>query len=286
MIEKKSELLSDLTASREMSFDMKEFLKQLNKKNKDKTISHGVDMNAGILSFYSELYSKKKPSTGKATPECIGKNVQQRVGEVISELADKVNKSQISHVMVPEINEHIKLADTSLTAKHINTLDKSGSKLLDVAAHCDDAETKEQLNGTIKAHQILVQQTQDMSLLHTDPPRPVAGMRSAQPTIAERLFQANANAKIDNTTVIKQTLNLDYPFLRWSGEHSVKVRISVDAKRTGNLTLLPSDSRAAEMLTRKIGYLDGYTAEVLYPQHDDDESEQPSLSQRWEDELE
>jgi hypothetical protein len=56
-----------------------------------------------------------------------------------------------------------------------------------------------------------------------------------------------------------QTLEVDYTFQRWSGDHSVKVTIPAQALREGNMTLLPSDARAADALSRNLGSLAGHS---------------------------
>jgi len=65
-----------------------------------------------------------------------------------------------------------------------------------------------------------------------------------------------------------RSVNIHYQFQQWTGEHSVMVSIPAAAKREGALTLLPSDSRAAEMLARQIHQLSGFSPQLLHPYRD------------------
>ncbi len=71
-----------------------------------------------------------------------------------------------------------------------------------------------------------------------------------------------------------QTLEVDFQFQRWSGDHSVKVSIPTEARREGNVTLLPSDVRAADALLRNMGSLTSLTPELLRSQKERDEQQQ------------
>jgi type III secretion system protein len=68
-------------------------------------------------------------------------------------------------------------------------------------------------------------------------------------------------------------LVVDYAFQRWAGEHSVKVLVPMQVSRETNITLLPSDRRAADMLSRHMGHLTGLTAELLPPHRARDEQQ-------------
>lgn len=70
-----------------------------------------------------------------------------------------------------------------------------------------------------------------------------------------------------------RSLDIDYPFQRWAGDHSVKISIPTEARREVNITLLPSDTRAAEVLSRQMAHLSGHTAELLQPEQDSEERE-------------
>lgn len=70
-----------------------------------------------------------------------------------------------------------------------------------------------------------------------------------------------------------QTLEVDYSFQRWSGDHSVKVTIPAQAQREGNMMLLPSDARAADALLRNLGTLVGHSPALLQPTQERDEQQ-------------
>lgn len=76
------------------------------------------------------------------------------------------------------------------------------------------------------------------------------------------------------------TLEVNYQFQRWSGDHSVKISVPTEARREGNVTLLPSDSRAADMLLRNMGHLTGLSPDLLRPQQERDEQQQQRRQQQ------
>lgn len=83
-----------------------------------------------------------------------------------------------------------------------------------------------------------------------------------------------------------QTLEVDYSFQRWSGDHSVKVTIPAQALREGNMTLLPSDARAADALSRNLGSLTGHSPELLQPRQERDEQQKREQQPQQDEEQE
>lgn len=83
-----------------------------------------------------------------------------------------------------------------------------------------------------------------------------------------------------------QTLEVDYTFQRWSGDHSVKVTIPAQALREGNMTLLPSDARAADALSRNLGSLAGHSPELLPPRQERDEQQKREQQPQQDEEQE
>ncbi|WP_435953336.1 SpaN/EivJ family type III secretion system needle length determinant [Dryocola sp. BD626] len=81
-----------------------------------------------------------------------------------------------------------------------------------------------------------------------------------------------------------QTLEVNYQFQRWSGDHSVKISVPTEARREGNVTLLPSDARAADVLLRNMGHLTGLSPDLLRPQQERDEQQQQRRQQQQQDE--
>lgn len=134
----------------------------------------------------------------------------------------------------------------------------------------------------VREHTTEIQLKSDFTMLNQKPETQEKKSRASQLPMAERMFQANAGASAGESTISKKSLDLNYPFLRWSGAHSVKVSSSA----TGNLLLLPSDPRAAETLARQLGKLNGYTAELLNPHQDHEQSENRYSQQDTEEEQE
>ena len=81
-----------------------------------------------------------------------------------------------------------------------------------------------------------------------------------------------------------QTLEVNYKFQRWSGDHSVRISVPSEARREGNVTLLPSDARAADVLLRNMGHLTGLSPDLLRPQQERDEQQQQRRQQQQQDE--
>lgn len=81
-----------------------------------------------------------------------------------------------------------------------------------------------------------------------------------------------------------QTLEVNFQFQRWSGDHSVKISVPTEARREGNVTLLPSDARAADVLQRNMGHLTGLNPDLLRPQQERDEQQQQRRQQQQQEE--
>ncbi len=81
-----------------------------------------------------------------------------------------------------------------------------------------------------------------------------------------------------------QTLEVNYQFQRWSGDHSVRISMPTEARREGNVTLLPSDARAADVLLRNMGHLTGLSPDLLQPQQERDEEQQQRRQHQQQDE--
>ncbi|KJO55863.1 hypothetical protein SR89_17750 [Klebsiella aerogenes] len=77
-----------------------------------------------------------------------------------------------------------------------------------------------------------------------------------------------------------QTLEVNYAFQRWSGDHSVKISVPAQVSRDTSITLLPSDPRASEALSRQMGHLTGLMADLLPPQREREEQQQKQQQQQ------
>ncbi|MBS9316439.1 hypothetical protein KER56_08250 [Escherichia coli] len=92
-------------------------------------------------------------------------------------------------------------------------------------------------------------------------------------TLQQLKMQASTVQSGVKTDFNSQTLEVDYVFQRWSGDHSVKVFLPTQVLREGTVTLLPSDSHAAYVLSHNIGLLHGLTPELLQPQQEHDQQQ-------------
>lgn len=112
------------------------------------------------------------------------------------------------------------------------------------------------------------------------------GQTKAVPATLQQLkSQVNA-ATAAPSAKEAQTLEVDYSFQRWSGDHSVKVTIPAQALREGNMTLLPSDARAADALSRNLGTLAGHSPELLQPRQERHEQQKREQQPQQDEEQE
>lgn len=109
--------------------------------------------------------------------------------------------------------------------------------------------------------------------------------RAVPATLQQLKGQVNA-ATAAPSAKEAQTLEVDYSFQRWSGDHSVKVTIPAQALREGNMTLLPSDARAADALSRNLGTLAGHSPELLQPRQERDEQQKREQQPQQDEEQE
>ncbi|WP_143088845.1 SpaN/EivJ family type III secretion system needle length determinant [Izhakiella capsodis] len=77
----------------------------------------------------------------------------------------------------------------------------------------------------------------------------------------------------------RKTLEVDYVFQRWSGSPSVKVSVPTQPLHDANITLLPSDTHAADILLRNMDHLKGPVPELLPPRMAGDEKQQQNQQQ-------
>lgn len=97
----------------------------------------------------------------------------------------------------------------------------------------------------------------------------------------------NAAAVTDsNHGASSRSFNIDYQFQRWAGDHSVKISIPTEARRDANIMLLPSDARAADVLSKQMVHLSGHTPELLKPEHDNEEQKRHQQQDAQDEEQE
>ena len=160
-----------------------------------------------------------------------------------------------------------------LTNSHFAPTEVTAVNISAKLTHTGEDDAREQHNETTKTHAPSGQLKNDGMPLRQELPREDSQPRRLPSSVAEYMLPAHVEGISDGAAAQKQSLNLKYPFLRWAGEHSVKVSIPVDLSSSRHLSLLPSDTRAAEMLSRQVSQLNGFTTELLHPQHNDEESE-------------
>ena len=90
-------------------------------------------------------------------------------------------------------------------------------------------------------------------------------------------LQNSARGPVDNT------VELDYPFHHWDGNHSVKVSIPLTSDHHRNVILLPSGSRTADAILTNLTELQNLTAEIVLPQRDHDQERRERQKQVYEE---
>ncbi|WP_288478401.1 type III secretion system needle length determinant, SpaN/EivJ family [uncultured Pantoea sp.] len=129
----------------------------------------------------------------------------------------------------------------------------------------------------------LWQEAKQPESLVAKPGETVAHSRNSPVTLAQLKTQAGLGSGVKSGND-GQTLEVNYQFQRWTGDHSVRVSVPADARRDGNVTLLPSDVRAADVLLRNMGQLTGLSPDLLRPQQERDEQQQQRRQQQQQDE--
>lgn len=101
-------------------------------------------------------------------------------------------------------------------------------------------------------------------------------MQNQGPVQKKHMPASPQQLKTDSSS---KTLEVDYAFQRWSGDHSVKVSMPMQTLREGTVTLLPSDTRAADALSRNMAHLARFTPELLQPRQERDQHQQQRQQQ-------
>ena len=288
MIEKKSEVMSLLSAGNENKLEGNSFLDCIDKKKKDKKNGHGEDINIRMFNIFPELYSKYSASDEKHSLSVTRNN---RTGVQSTTLYEMLQNRQKHHAIslpASKINENdvslrhgISLSSSRLAPTEATAVNISGK-----LTHTGEDDVREQHTETTKIHTLSGQLKNDGMPFRQELVRQDMQPRRPQSSVAEHMLPADVGAINESAATQKKSLNLKYPFLRWAGEHSVKVSIPMDLSPSRHLSLLPSDPRAAEMLSRQVSHLNGFTTELLHPQHNDEESERRNSQHSQEEEQE
>ncbi|AXF77639.1 hypothetical protein LU604_00485 [Erwinia tracheiphila] len=106
---------------------------------------------------------------------------------------------------------------------------------------------------------------------------------STRPATAA-MMQNHMRLQATEASVASSSIDVDYKFQQWPGEHSVKVTVPVDLARDGNVTLLPSGSRVADALSNQFSHLSIPNAKLLEPLRDGEEQRQRQPQQDTSDE--
>ncbi|QQG29071.1 hypothetical protein JFY74_03115 [Pectobacterium carotovorum] len=126
----------------------------------------------------------------------------------------------------------------------------------------------------------------ELQTQRTDLAKGPEAQRSSMNAMLQKTMQNAVAATNGKHDVASRSFDIDYPFQRWAGDHSVKVSIPTEARRDANITLLPSDTRAADVLSRQMVHLSGHTPELLKPEQDGEEHERHQQQDAQDEEQE
>jgi len=285
MIEKNYEIRSLLSTDSENNQVENNFLDCISKEKKDKKNGHGEDIDIRMFSFFPELYRNHSSPDDKNSPSVARDNRIRIQNTKLYEIQQSREKHQAIFFNTSKINGNVasltteKLLSNSRLAPVKTMAVNSSGKI----THKGEDDIREQNTETMKIHAFLGQLKNDGIPLRQELPRQYFQQRKLQ---AEHILPVHMGAIGDSTAANKQLANINYPFLRWAGEHSVKVSMPMDLALSRHLSLLPSDSRVAETLSRQVSYLNGFSTELLNPQHNDEESERRHSQENQEEEQE
>lgn len=288
MIEKKSEV-SPITINENGSYsDLSDHEGYINKKREESKNGHGEDISIKMLNLFPELYSERIFSSPKKAAFSFNMSDSMSQRYRFDVLVSNTKKYSSSLIFQPENNESKAsylaqsvapaLPETSISAETTNHAKE--------VAYTGDDKIMDKPFDTTKTYSVINTVRHDLTLQRHESRVHEPKHRTLQPPIVDRVLQAHARLQTEPAVMQKKPLDIDYPFLRWSGEHSVKVSIAVGESRGRNLVLLPSDYRAAEVLSRQVNQLSDYAAELLQPQQDDEGSERIHARQGWEEDQE
>lgn len=275
MIEKNSEVMSLLSVSNEKKLEEKDFLDCIEKEKKDKKNGHSEDITIGMFNMFPALYSKRMISAEKNTLSVTRSNRTAIPSIELYEIQQSRQKRNAILLPVSKTNENdVSLKDAaSLSSSRLTSTETTVMNSPEKLIRSGDDEVREQNTETTKTHALSGQLKNDVMQPRQELSRQDIPPRRLQSSAAGNRSSTLTGAVIESSETQKKSLNLKYPFLRWAGEHSVKVSIPMDLNLSRHLSLIPSDSRAAEMLLRQASHLNGFTTELLDPEHNDEEPE-------------
>lgn len=311
MIDKNSEVQT-ISEIRGATPDEGKFFDSLERETKKKN-GHGEDITLTIFSVHPELFKKKMPTSGDKNAVVL-KGLSRQVRDISLSDTHSTVKKHDTLLRNAAAKKEAKVSNTAGGAESSSAEHKVAEPKVARTAHESqqvqpglqrqsegnipaaalpakvaskhDDESSEKTGDSLKLQAASLSMKSELTSARQEAARPEMPSRASQMPTAERRLQVNSSEQNNAGIRQKQSLNIDYPFVRWSGEHSVKVSIPSEQHRVGSLTLQPSDSRAAEMLSRQANQLTGYNTELLPPHKEEDESEHRQARQAYEEDQE
>lgn len=251
-----------------------DLLEIISHKKKEKRNGSGEDINITVLAVLDELYKKSTISADAET-----------------NLVSKINKSGVDNISTHELLQSKKNSQMLLTTvethkragslnrsenlmpvkSHIQSTDFTVPAMSETRKHISEQREKIYEDQIKEMNQLAGRVTNDVTQHRHDISRQDIPLPKRQPSVVDQNLRSPTEIAIPNKSSHKQLINIDYSFLRWAGEHSVKVAMPLEQRSLQRLTLHPSDTRAAEVIARQAPHLYGFNTELLHPQQDDEE---------------
>lgn len=291
MIENKPEVILPLDMSKDDFSEESNFLDFINNK-KDKKNGHGEDASIKMIDFFPELYSSHINSAGLSSL-FIRRESNARCHNVIkNNIMSYQQRKYFYSEPILLTKENDLSPNGGITLKKTDTVSlecvsRNNAESLNDADGKDCNESNKESNKEVaKNHFPHIQLRNDMLSHRQQLARQDIQSRKLQSPVTDNLSKTQIDVTKNTAPIKNKSLNLDYPFLRWSGEHSVKVSIPMEQNPSRYLRLLPSDQRSAEVLARQVSQLSGFTTELLNPRREDEEHEKRDTQYKEEEERE
>ncbi|NEG59855.1 hypothetical protein [Pantoea agglomerans] len=144
-------------------------------------------------------------------------------------------------------------------------------------------QKKQELNAQAEASVQQVRLPQEATMPATSQRQPE---KTASTTLTQKASRSSATAASKPAVSVAPSTDINYPFTRWAGDHSVRITLPQDARTDGNVILQPSDLRASEALSRNMPQFSGHPLELLITRKESQDNEQSKQQQQQRQEEE
>lgn len=278
MIETKYDMTLSSDICNEKFDGEKDFLDIIGHKKQEKRNGNGEDINITMLVILDELYQKSS-IFGDTETHLESKTYKSAIDNssrhelLKSKKNSQVHPSVETHKSVDDLNRVENL--TSAKSRMLST-EFTVPATLETRSHISEHREEIHEDQVKEINQLAGRVTNDLTQYRHELSRQDIPLRKPQPSVVDPNLLSPIEMTIRDKSSRKQSIHIDYSFLRWAGDHSVKVAIPLERSALQRLTLHPSDTRAAEVIARQTNQLYDFKTELLHPQQDDEDPESKS----------